>query len=203
MEYKVLPKLKSSSVAVSHRVKKEKQDEREEKQSLLKSNRKEDSAHKEKMHSELIKANKEVSSSIDNSSENLLKAITQLSKQVGLNVEIPELVEGDKISSSIEGGSNKIEAILKTVTKAISSIELETHKPLEIAPHAKSLTAAITKNMSVLKDALSELNESINEIRLENLPQPTGWEFDVQRNEKGFINKVVANATDYMSFTDG
>lgn len=201
--YKVKPTVKSRSVDAARRAKQQAQDDNQAKSEAIDAK---ESAHKEqkkKMHSEMILSNKDISGSLDKSSERISKILSDISNQVGLTIEVPELVEGDKIADSIEDSSDKIETILKTVTQAIAQIKLETQKPLDISPQAKSLTDAISKNMGVLKSALTELNQSVMEIRLESNPTPIEWEFEVHRNSNKLIEKVTATATDYMEVTYG
>lgn len=157
-----------------------------------------ESAHKEqkeKMHSEMIVSNKEIVSAIGESSKSILPILSGLKSQIAkIELEIPELVEGDKISKSMQENAKIIESALGDVVGSIKKIELDIPKQQDLKAPTKSLTDAISKSMTVIKTSLAEINESIMDIRLEQEPQPIEWDFDVSRDDKGYIKSVKAVA---------
>ena len=157
-----------------------------------------ESAHKEqksKMHAEMIASNKGIIEAIGSSSKSILPILNGLKTQISeIELNLPELVEGDKISQSLSDNSKRIESAIKSVNDNIQKIKLDIPKQQDLKPHAKSLTDAISKSMGVIKTSLMDINESILDIRLEQEPQPIEWDFDVTRDDKGYIKNVKAVA---------
>ena len=180
--------------------------QKNKKQSVLESKqRKEAESHKDKskMHSDMLsankdltEANKEIAQAIDDSSVNLSKILSNIGDRVGISLEVPDLLEGDKISESIESSSKRTEGLLKELAKNLSKIKLEI-QPTELAPHTKKLTDNATINndklLAVVKTAIRQLNQSISEIQLVQ-DNPIEWEFKVSRDKKGYIESVNAVA---------
>lgn len=152
---------------------------------------------KNKMHSELISVNKEAIIADKKNTENINGAISLISKQLtGLSLEVPELVEGEKIAKSITDNSQNIEKVLKDLIRNVGDIKLE-EKSINFTPYVKALSEVLNKNTVSLKAEISKLSKSVEGISLEQEERPMEWVFDVQRNDKGYIDKVIATVPYY------
>ena len=197
MDYEIKPTVKSASVKVAL-AEKQRTEDNIIKEIKDKEKRKDakDTAYKEqkeKMHSEMLDSNKDISEAIDSSSTNLAEVIADLGNRVGINLEIPELLEGDKISKSISDSTGNIEKILTALVKSVALIKLEQK---DTSPHLKAISDVVSKNTSQIKSSLKDINQSVSDIRLEQ-DYPVEWVFDVVRNDKGYIDRVIASATDF------
>ena len=163
---------------------------------------KESVALKEKLNQSLVISNDEIAKVITDNTKTVADVLALVKEQIAqIELNIPELVEGDKIADSIKNNSTVIKASMASLSESVKTLKFE-QKDVDMMPHFKLLADAITKNMSGIKASLKTLDNSINMIQLETYPPPTEWTFDVSRDDKGYIKKVTAT-TPYEIIDNG
>lgn len=193
MEYNVKPLIldRTQTHAIKKREMEAKEKEDENKEELK---HKESVALKEKLNNELVVSNKAIVDVIESNTKTVTNALDSVKEQIAnIKLDIPELVEGDKISSSIKASAKAIEDSIAKLSDSVAKIKLE-ESEVDMTPHFKLIADTITKNMDGLKESLSMLDKSINDISFVNYPPATEWTFDITRDEKGYISQVTATS---------
>lgn len=148
---------------------------------------------KDSMHSEMISLKKESIVSHDKNTNEIKQILDSIKSEIAkIELEVPELFDGDKIAQSLTDNSKKVEGLLKDLVNNVSKIKLE-GKELDLSPYVKVISEVLIKNTTGLKKELDKLNQAVSEISFD-IEQPIEWIFDVSRDSKGYIQSVNAKA---------
>ena len=149
--------------------------------------------NKEKMHNAVLSVKKESIESETKNSNELKNVLDSIKSEISnIELAVPELFDGSKITQSLDKNAKNIEGLLKNLVSNVSKIKLE-NSELDLSTYVKSLSEILFKNTNSIKFELDKLNQSVSEISLD-IEQPIEWVFDVSRDKKGYIESVKALA---------